>query len=373
MRVCIVGPAPPLRGGIACHTAGLAAALESRGHRVRVISYARLYPRLLFPGRSQVDGSAALGEARIDTLSPRSWIDVRRELAAESADLIVAQWWHPVAGPALLTCLGRERARTVVVCHNVRPHERTVAAAFVARRVLEKARAVVCHSAAIGREVAGLAPRLAREQAPMPLLVEPPAVSGPPAERASERPSALFLGLIRSYKGLDVLLRAWGEALLPEGATLTIAGESYLGRGRLERAIAATPNAGRIRLIDRYVSDEERWRLLLAAHALVLPYRTASQSGVLPLALAAGVRVIASDAGGLAEPLRGNPRHRVVGAGRIAELRSALEEVLWDSAAAGDAPQQRPLLDRGTVDRSWGPVVSSLERIASSAAPPLGR
>jgi len=278
------------------------------------------------------------------------------------------QWWHPIAAPALWTCIAGRRSRTVVVCHNLRPHERALGALTIARRMLADVRAIVCHCAVVQREIGRLVPGAEPECTAMPLLADPSAGAAPRSTAAvSAHPRALFLGLIREYKGVDLLLRAWGEANLPGGAVLTIAGESYLGDGKLERIVRESGASESVRVIERYLTDGELCGLLRESDLLVLPYRAASQSGLIPLALAAGVRILATDAGGLAEPLRGDPRHRIVAAGDSSALRAALEDILCSATrTSGDASQHQEL-DPGAVSRSWDGLVAALERIGLQA------
>jgi glycosyltransferase involved in cell wall biosynthesis len=371
MRVVVIGPAPPLRGGIAQHTAGMAAALRERGHRVGVLSYRRLYPRALFPGRSEraahvsprspasatldegdngrreicVSGSHVSGGGAhwaaaelLDTLAPRTWLHARAALSRARPDLVVVQWWHPIAAPALVCVVGAVPCAVAVVCHNAMPHEAFPCARALVSRVLARSRLAVCHSAAVARAIGRIAPGTACVHVPMPVLIPAPAAADLcEREHGTRRPlRVVFAGLVRPYKGIDVLLEAWRRARLPTGATLTIAGESYLGAGTLAGMVSACGEDARpIRIIDEYLADDALWALLRSAAVVVLPYRRASQSGVLPMAVAAGAAVVASDAGGLAETIVGDARHRIVPAGDASALARALESVLAQQAEAG--------------------------------------
>jgi glycosyltransferase involved in cell wall biosynthesis len=363
MRVVIVGPAPPLRGGIAKHTAGLADGLRGRGHSVYVASYSRLYPQRYFPGRRQVDGATAVGDALIDNLDPLSWVRARRRVVAAQPDLVVAQWWHPCAIPALATVLPGLDCPVVLMCHNARPHGGFPGWRLWSRIALRACDLAVCHSRAVTEQIARLSPSVGRLTVPMPVLVAPPRVTRPTRDPA--RPHVLFAGLIRRYKALDVLLEAWDRARLPAACRLTIVGESYLGPGRVESMVAAIGRRASIAVTERYVSDQELWSLLLSAHTMVLPYAQASQSGLVPLGLAAGLRVIATDAGGLAEPLRCEHGHRIIGTGDSAALAEAIEEIVWQAMTARDAVQQpEPAIEQVYLD-SWRRTLEACEAAAA--------
>jgi glycosyltransferase involved in cell wall biosynthesis len=360
MRISLIGPAPPLRGGVALHTAGLAAALRARGHDVEVVSYSRLYPRFLFPGTHQSEDRAPVGAALLDTLDPRTWIRVRRRLRERAPDLVLAQWWHPCAGPALASVLDGISARVVMVCHNARPHDGVPLWRPLTRLVVGTADLALCHSRFVAREIVRLAGATHCEVTEMPLLAAPDKSQ---MRRRPPRPTALFAGLVRRYKGIEVLLEAWDRATLPAGARLVIAGESYLGRGKLERMVAGMHRPGSVDVVGRWLTDTELWDLLLGTDVVLLPYVRASQSGLLPLALAAGVRVVATDAGGLAERIARSTRHIVCRAGDARSLAGALSLVLGDSARyATDAARREPFEMVDMVARSWDTTVSACER-----------
>jgi glycosyltransferase involved in cell wall biosynthesis len=385
MRIAVIGPAPPLRGGIASHTAGLHDALSDAGHSSCVLSYTRTYPRLVFPGTSERGDGRGLGAAMLDTMSPSSWRRGAAWLAARDCDAILVQWWNPIAAPALVRCLDAcDGAPVVFICHNARPHERFPGWRTLSRGALARAAGVLCHSAAVWAELEPAVRRLPAEVCPMPLLIE---LAGRLPSRCEARrrlrlgrhdPICLFLGHARAYKGIDHLLAAWRRASLPPRARLVIAGESYLGSGALERRLARLGGCPAVDLIDRFLGEDEVRALLAAADVLVLPYTRASQSGTLPLALAAGLRVVASDAGGLAEGLAGRSGHRVYRAGDDAALAAALEASLArrhagpydDGHGTDDAPRHR--LPEATCDTgagpparlaSWKPTVRACERL----------
>lgn len=375
----VLGPAPPLRGGIAAHTRGLHRALTDRGWDCEVFSYSRLYPHRLFPGRRQTHGNVELGAALLDTMRPGSWRSTADSLIAFSPEVCLVQWWHPAVAPALVSILNRTQQEIgpvpfVVVCHNLVPHERFPASRMLTSWVLSKATGVLCHSCSVAGQVAERFPSVAVKSSPMPILLDSSSFPGTRARRDARRnlglqdgqPTALFLGHARPYKGLDLLVRAWADARLPSDARLLIAGESYLGRGRVGRMLASHPKAGSIQVEDRYLGDGELGSFLAAADVLVAPYRSASQSGVIPMAVAAGLRVIASDAGGLAEALPGGRRHAVVRAGDSGSLALVLEDYLGTGylpAAGADPLGQERDKSADTVKKSWLEVVEALNTL----------
>lgn len=390
MRIVLIGPAPPLRGGIAAHTAGLARALDASGHCCSVLSYARLYPDSLFPGRSPwAAGGETVGEAILDSLSPASWRRAARWIRRVRPDAVVVEWWHPIVAPALRTALsGAGGAPVIFVCHNARPHEPTPAAGLLSRLALSRADAFLCHSQYVAdRLESGSGRSRPIEVAPMPLLVD---VGETLPSRAAGRACfgieagarlAVSVGHVRRYKGVDILLDAWSCAALPDGAALLIAGEIY-GRG-LRRLIggAAARRPG-VHVVDRYLADDELVAVAAAADVVVLPYVHASQSGLVPLARALGVALIATDAGGLPAQLADasaqemNPADAMVAAGDRASLAHALERILVGGADVatrqdwGDGGRRAGSTGLGTA--SWQPTTCALEQLARAARPVRG-
>lgn len=302
MRIALVGPSPPLRGGIAQHTAGMAEALSRHGHAVSVFGYARQYPDMLFPGGSQRDGSAPVGEEILDVLSPSTWRRTAERISAFEADRIVAQWWHPIAAPALRAVLSRVRGPVrTLVCHNAGPHEWFPGAALALRSVVSCADEIVCHSQHVAGIVRARTARTTLRVAPMPLL--PRGTRGAVDAGERERGDAnlrrvLFFGHIRSYKGVECLLDAWSRRDRRTPAALSIVGEDYRRglRSRMHERIADDVERKR-----GYASDSDLLRSVAAADTLVLPYVRASQSGWIPIAAALGTPIVASDIGGLRE------------------------------------------------------------------------
>ncbi len=397
-RLALVGPIAPLRGGIAAHSARLVEALLRDGSCPQVISYSRLYPSFGFPGTSPLHyssvpqrenaaqavasnpdarGVAAQAadlkmpvrvEAVLDTLDPRSWRRAAALLARLDPARVVAQWWHPVAAPALAWLLGtRPRTSVTIVCHNLLPHERFPLARALARMTLGRAGLIVCHSRVVADQVLSLLPRARVETVALPPLIDVGAVVADlgaqwQASRAWAAarlglavgaPLVLMAGHLRSYKGVEVLLEAWKRR--PRGAgdaaRLALVGECYL-RGSARRRVLASVNADpSIVLLNRYVDDSELVRLVSIAGVLVLPYVGASQSGILPLASALGVPCLISDVGALAEQA---PNARRVTGGDVAALSVALSEMLARSHRGGSGGGATVVLDTNVADCTAG-------------------
>jgi glycosyltransferase involved in cell wall biosynthesis len=298
VRITYVGPVPPLRGGIAQHGARLVQALAADGHQLRVLSWAAQYPRLLYPGQQTDPTATALPGADylLRWSAPRSWWRAGR--AARGDDLLVFPWVTPLQAPAYRVLLAAARRPAVAIVHNPLPHERRPLDVPLIRWVLRHTSGTLVHATTSRAELAWLAPGLPAVYVPMPTMLPLAPTRLPPAPPHR----LLFFGFVRPYKGLDVALEAMGE-LLAHGLAvrLTVAGEFWGPVAPWQHAVAASGLAGHVDLRPGYLSDAQVAALLAAHHLVVAPYRSATQSGIVPVAYAAGRPVAATTVGGLAE------------------------------------------------------------------------
>jgi len=376
VHLAIVGPVHPFRGGIALHGARLAAAARRRGARVEIFSYRRLYPRAFFPGRSELDPGPSLlpaGEPpdrTLDPLRPRSWARVGDRIAARAVDVVLLQRWHPFFAPALARvarAARRSGARMVWMVHNARPHERS---AFPWGPLLtlgiRPEDCVLTHARSEASLLADLGVRASIEVLPMPAPEAIPAVDAAEARRelaiGRDEVVFLFFGYVRAYKGIEVLL----EALPLLGADgpawrALVVGEWYVDRRRIEPLLARAAAAGRVDVVDRYVSEAEVGRYFAAADAVVLPYRSGTQSAVIPLAYANGRGVITTRVGGLEDAVEENATGLLVPPGDARSLAAALAQVRCGKRFAPEA------LRRARDRADFETLVEWLEGVAGSA------
>lgn len=353
MRWALVGPLHPYRGGIAHYGALLAREL-ARADAVAAFNYRRLYPGLLFPGRTQYDASAdpfALPAARLlDSLDPLSWGRTARAVAANAPDAVVCHWWQPFFGPALGGVLGglARRApacRRVLLCHNVLPHERTRLDLRFARRAFARAEGFLVHSESDAAVLRELLPAARLRVHPHPsydaFAVDAPT---PAAARAAlglapEARVLLFFGYVRAYKGLDLALRALAQLKDEDPAlTLLVVGEFYEPRARTEALIGELHLGNRVCIVDRYVPNEDVARYFQAADLVLQPYRSATQSGIAQIALACGRPVLATRVGGLPEQIADGVSGLLVPPEDPAALAAAIRRFFTEGLAARLAP-----------------------------------
>lgn len=329
MRVTLVGPVYPHRGGIAQHTACLARALEEDGCEVQVIGFSRLYPRLGFPGTTELDTSARPiefpSERILTAWSPASWLRATAAIARFDPDLVVVAWWHSLFLPMTTFALGWQRLlahrRTVLLSHNVTDHDHAVLDALAGPLLARLPNAHLVHAASAAARIR------ARHANARVMVVPHPSydvfrafaddVTKHDARAAlglnQDELVLLFFGLVRPYKGLDVALEALAElvAEVRNGGRardarlrFVIAGESYGPAGDVRRLVDKLGLGDHVVLHDHFIPNEHVARYFRAADVLVAPYRHASHSGVTQIARAFHVPTIATDVGGLSELVR---------------------------------------------------------------------
>lgn len=337
MNILYVGPVPPLRGGIAQHGARVAAALRQAGNDVSVVTWGAQYPGLLYKGVQRESGAdfPASVDPMLKWYSPLSWWRARR-LAARN-DLVVVQWVHPFHTFPLRVILGGAKDKSVVIVHNARPHERFPFADLATRVALRPASRIIAHANDVADAIANILERSDVVVTPHPPNLTSDRVDPPPGPPWR----LLFAGFVRHYKGADIAIEATAE-LRRKGldVTLTVAGSFWEDVEDYEALAASLGVDDIVTLRDEYLDDSTLVEMLDKHHVLVAPYRSATQSGLIPMALAAGRPVAATAVGGLPEQI---PE----GAGTIAvpddpaAFADAIEALLdrFDSACASAAAQ----------------------------------
>jgi D-inositol-3-phosphate glycosyltransferase len=336
-RLALLGPAPPDRGGIAHETARLARELSART-AVDYFTFSRPYPRWMDPRRYSVDPRLPDAGARplLDYRSPRSWRDAADRIAHPGAGALLVPWWTAFWGLPVRGVFRRLNARApwisrVLLCHNVEDHESSAAKRWLSWGAFDAAHAYILHSESSRAEVERRFPKRPADVIPLP-VPESPAISRDAARRRlglpEREPLVLFLGLVRAYKGVDVLLEAAPRIARETGARIAVVGEVFPDARELSRRAQASPVRDRILWKDEYVPEPEMAVWLTACDALVLPYRRISASAIAARALAAGRPMAAADTGGLAETVVAGVTGELFRPGDASGLAEAVRTVL---------------------------------------------
>lgn len=312
LKIAVVGPAHPYRGGLASIMETMAREFQSRGYDVDILTFTLQYPSLLFPGKSQTVDTPAPSDLnirrRVSTINPFSWLSVGRELCKAKPDIVLMKYWTPFMAPCFgsIARLARRNNHTKVICQidNVEPHEHHIIDKPFNRYYLNSVDGFIYMSEQVHGELKAYtsAPalfsphpmfehfgsRVSRDEACSELGLDP-----------SQR-YAMFFGLIRDYKGLDTLLEAWAD-FRRDGYKLLIAGEFYASRDKYIDMINRLGLESEVVMHDYFIPDDRVKYYFSAADCVVLPYKSATQSGVTQICYNFCTPVIVTNVGGLAE------------------------------------------------------------------------
>jgi glycosyltransferase involved in cell wall biosynthesis len=321
MKVIVMGPAWPLRGGLASFDQRLCRAFIEEGHLCSIYSFSLQYPGFLFPGTTQYSSDPPPPGIEIlsviNSINPFNWLLTGRRLKKESPDLIVVRYWLPFMGPALGTILRKAhkngKTKIVAITDNVLPHEKRAGDRPFTKYFLKSCDAFVTMSDAVMHDL-----RLFEKTKPAKRVIHPLYDNFGeiiPKESArkylneklqltigNREKIILFFGFIRKYKGLDILLRAMAEPAIKEsGIRLLVAGEFYEDSNLYKQLIEELKIGDRLIIKTDFIPDGEVQYYLCAADAVIQPYRHATQSGVTPLAYHFEKPMIVSNVGSFAE------------------------------------------------------------------------
>lgn len=373
MKFAYLSTFHPFRGGIAQFNARLMRELESRGHAVSPYTFTTQYPERLFPGKTQMVTAGDIADPInapqvVSSVGPLSWRSAANTIAKNRPEVLLMKYWMSFFGPSLGTVAGALRKRgvkAVTILDNVIPHERRFFDAAFTKYFLRRNDGFVAMSDKVRADLLSLRPDARVITLPHPLYDH----FGAPLPMASarrmlgisdDRRVSLFFGFIRDYKGLDLLIDAMAK--LPADHVLVIAGEPYGDMGRYHEAIARHGLKDRVVDHIRYIADQEVPMFFSAADAVVLPYKSATQSGITAIAYHFGTPVIAADVGGLKESVEHDRTGLIVDrpdSGAIAEAIARFHE-------EHKAPVYRARIAELREELSWKRFADQLVTFAAS-------
>lgn len=315
MRIVILGPANPYRGGIAALNERLAVELKKEGHEVIIFNFKLQYPGFLFPGKTQyTDDSApkALKIVRkVNSVNPLNWLQVGRELKRLSPDLIVVRYWLPFMGPALGTIcrLARRNKHTKVICiaDNIIPHEKRPGDRLFTNYFVKGVDGFIAMSKEVFRDIDIFVRKPIKRFAAHPVYdhygeIIPRQEALHKLNLSPDYRYLLFFGFIREYKGLDLLLEAMNDNRLREKPVkLIIAGEYYGNQEYYNDLINRFGLKDQLVLRTDYIPSDEINNYFCAADLIVQPYKSATQSGVTQIGYHFDKAMLVTDVGGLSE------------------------------------------------------------------------
>lgn len=311
-KIIIIGPAHPLRGGIATFNERMAQQLNIQGHETVIYSFSLQYPDFLFPGKTQYSESAPPNDltiySTINSINPISWVKTAKKIRQEKPDIVIFRYWLPFMAPCLGTIariVAKDKdIRIIGFVDNALPHEKRIGDHNLTRYFVKPMQSFIAMSEKVVRDLKTFTQR------PIQLIPHPLYDNfGKKEDKIQARRHLglpeegtilLFFGFIRKYKGLDMLIQALEHTDMRH-KHLVIAGEYYADEEEIKALIQKSSVQGSIIEHTHFIKNEEvRW-YFSAADIVIQPYRNATQSGVTPLAYHFEIPMIVTDVGGLKE------------------------------------------------------------------------
>lgn len=346
MKIIIVGTAYPMRGGIAQYNALLYKHLKST-HNVKIFSFKRQYPKLLFPGKTQYEeGIPAVQISKednkivIDSINPFNWLVVAYKIRKEKPDLIIFKYWIPFFAPCFFTIFFIAKlflkTRVLAICDNIIPHERRLGDIFLTRILFSVVDFFIVQSKAVETELIKFNPK----KKPYRLVPHPLYnIFGEKVDKIHARDFLkssfkinientekilLFFGYVRKYKGLSYLLNAMPLILNQMQVRLLVVGEFYEDKNLYFQHIRELKIEKYVNVIHSFVPDEMVRYFFSASDCVVLPYLSATQSGIVQICYHYNKPVIVTNVGGLSETVINEKTGLVINPASSSEISDAV-------------------------------------------------
>jgi D-inositol-3-phosphate glycosyltransferase len=314
-KAIIVGPAFPLRGGIADFNEALCRSMLAAGIDTKIVSFSLQYPSFLFPGKTQYSNDAPPSDISIKTIinsiNPLNWINVAKLIKQEKPNLVIIRFWLPFMGPCLGTIAKLIKRNTsikiIAITDNVIPHEKRVGDKIFTQYFVNNCDAFIAMSKTVLDDLTQFTSNENKRFLPHPVYdifgsIMPKEQALKHLHLKSTDKHILFFGFIRKYKGLDLLLHAMADKRIKAlNIKLIIAGEYYEDATVYEKIIQENDLSNNVILKTEYIPKEEVSYYFCASDMIVQPYKTATQSGVTQIAYHFERPMLVTNVGGLPE------------------------------------------------------------------------
>ena len=337
MKITIIGPAFPFRGGMASFNERLSKAFSDEDIQVDIENFKLQYPSFLFPGKTQyADWEAPKNieiRSEISSVNPLSWIKVGRRIKKRKPDIVIIGYWMPFMAPCFGTISkiirSNKHSKVIALLHNIFPHESLPGSRILPLYFVKNADAFVSLSRSVLNDLDVLDKKKPRAFSPHPLYDHYGEIvdKNEALDKLgldSEYRYVLFFGLIRDYKGLDLLIDAF-EQFKDQKIKLIVAGEFYSNKNQYLEQIKKLNLESSIILHDRFIPEPEVKYYFSAADIVAQPYKAATQSGVTQIAYHFEKPMLVTNVGGLPEIVPHNKVGFVVEP-KPEQIYSALEE-----------------------------------------------
>ncbi len=314
-KVIIIGPAYPLRGGIANFNEALCRQMIKEGFEAKIISFSLQYPSFLFPGKTQYDTGKGPDDIQIETkinsINPLNWLKVAGQIKSEQPDFVIIRYWLPIMGPCLGTIAKlikrKSNIKVIAITDNIIPHEKRPGDQWFTRYFVKQCDGFITMSQSVLNDLRHFTNNISKVYLPHPIYD----IFGEKLEKQQAKEQLglnastnylLFFGFIRKYKGLDLLLHAMADERIRKlDIHLLVAGEYYEDSAFYDKIIQEEKLEKSVILKTEFIPSDQVRLYFCAADMVVQPYKTATQSGVTQIAYHFERPMLVTNVGGLPE------------------------------------------------------------------------
>jgi glycosyltransferase involved in cell wall biosynthesis len=362
MKIAFLSTFYPYRGGIAQFNGALYRALEKE-NEVKAFNFSLQYPKALFPGKTQyVDENDEVekipSERVLNAMNPATFLTTVKKIKAFQPDVLIIGYWMPYMAPSLGYVAGKMQkyCKVISIVHNAVPHEKGIMDKSLSNYFFKRNKDCIALSEAVQKDIAETYPKvnvkvlhhptynhfgeLVKREAALDFL-----------KLDSKVTYLLFFGLVRDYKGLDLLLKTM--PLIQDNIHLVVAGEVYGEFEKYQEIIDNNHLGGRIQLHLKYIPDSEVKYYFSIAKAVVLPYKSATQSGIIAVAKHFHIPVVTTDVGGLREFIKHPTDGFVVQNNTPEEIAKGIDNVISNKSDSNFENRE---------DNSWDKFADELLR-----------
>jgi D-inositol-3-phosphate glycosyltransferase len=339
MKITILGPAHPFRGGIAALNERLAIQLAGEGHDINIVSFSIQYPAILFPGKTQFSDEKThfnLPVTReINSINPFNWYKTGQRIRHSKPDLLLVRFWLPFMGMSLGSICKQVKknghTKIISIVDNIIPHEKRPGDQWLSRYFVRQVDGFIAMSKTVLNDLSLFDVNKPRKFTPHPVYdhygkIEPREEALLKLNLDARNRYVLFFGFIRDYKGLDLLLEAFADDWFSDNRVkLIIAGEFYSNEEKYRQMIEKLELGQQVILKTDYIPNAEVENYFNAADLVAQPYKSATQSGVTQIGYHFNKPMLVTDVGGLAEIISDRKAGYVVSP-YAEDIRSALKD-----------------------------------------------
>lgn len=373
--VFIVGPAYPLRGGLATFNQRLVRAFEERGYEAEIYSYSLQYPGIFFPGKSQYTNDPAPERICIHTalnsVNPFNWIRVGNRIRKRKPDVVIFRYWMPFFAPCLGTIariISRNKhTRVLAITDNVIPHEPRIGDKLLTRYFVTSMDGFITMSEAVKKQLPSFVKNKPVIYNPHPLYDNfgdaiPMSQAKAALGLSNELQYILFFGFIREYKGLDILIEAMAtDKMRNMPIHLLVVGEFYDNEEKYRSLVSSYKLKDKITFIDDFVPDSEVATYFSSVELVVQPYKNATQSGVTQIAYHFDKPMVVTHVGALPEMV---PHNKV---GFVTDVNAlAVAEAIADFFQLNKAEEFIRNIKEEKKKYSWITFLENIEQLVKN-------